>query len=351
MNRKNFMSEKQAAIGRIALLGEFYDSANDSFLGISALKSNLTTDDITPKLNYQSDIQFISTDKLSDKLKLFEVSGSLKLKMLAGLFVAKGSGKYLNKTKESSRSVTVSLMFNVLTKYDRLNLTADKLMNLDNLYSTGRATHIVVGIKYGCNTTLTLECDNLEKKEKTEIIGSLDLTLKKIKGCLDVSGKAQVENRDAKQEKEVKISFKFYGDIIPAGDFPQNVEDVCRFMQEIQKSMKNLEKEDKSKAIEYELASISDLLIHFGSPSKVERTILRIDETTVQSIAEFFDEMANIRGELNDMLHDMTSEKRLKRGGHRNVIFTEEELLSVENELKAIKNAEANYRDEIRQML
>jgi len=64
-----------------------------------------------------------------------------------------------------------------IERYDFFNQTV-----LDRVVSTsidqGRATHVVVGIKWGATAYITLEQNNVEKKKKNEIEGKMKAAVK-----------------------------------------------------------------------------------------------------------------------------------------------------------------------------
>nr|XP_012563160.1 cytolytic toxin-beta-like [Hydra vulgaris]XP_047139501.1 cytolytic toxin-beta-like [Hydra vulgaris]XP_047139502.1 cytolytic toxin-beta-like [Hydra vulgaris] len=179
----------RAALGNVAALGELYDARTDNFLNLSIFNKKIPEEAINLTDNHFSDIHLIHSDSYSEKFSKLDVKGELQVSVLAGLFNPEGSGRYLSDIKTSAKAIKSSLLYNIKTMDEVLNIYHQDLKNIFALEAieTGLATHVVIGISWGANSILSCEYLNTESRDVTEVEGSLSAQLKKI-GSL-ISGK------------------------------------------------------------------------------------------------------------------------------------------------------------------
>ncbi|MEH2410096.1 hypothetical protein [Nostoc sp.] len=81
---------------------------------------------------------------------------------MAGLVNLQGSGNYLREEKTSARAGRVTLLYSITTKSDSINICNEKLKETIDLNAIDcvEATHVVVGIDWGANCTITAEYAN-----------------------------------------------------------------------------------------------------------------------------------------------------------------------------------------------
>ncbi|CAG2170282.1 unnamed protein product, partial [Oppiella nova] len=223
----------RTAIGQMASLGELYDARTDTFCAISALKiAPEKSGAVTIQDNPSIDLQYIHADTFSDKFDKLEIKADLKVSILAGLFQLEGSGRYLADTKKSARAVRSSLLYNIQTKAERLNLFSDELAEcfaLDALQATA-ATHVVVGVDWGANSMITMEYSNSENKDVKEIEGAIQGELKRFSA--NISGKASGAYGSGQDSKQTNYSLHIFGDIMPTDEpLPQTIEESLALMK------------------------------------------------------------------------------------------------------------------------
>jgi hypothetical protein len=165
----------RAAIGRVASIGDLYDARSDKFCGTSLLKKRPPDGVIRITDNPFTDVQIIHSDTYSDKFEKLDIKAELKVSILAGLLSLEGSGRYLRDEKKSARAVRSSLLYNIQTKVEHINLFSEELRDcfaLDAL-NVKSATHVVVEVSWGANSMITMEYSNSENRDIKQIEGEL----------------------------------------------------------------------------------------------------------------------------------------------------------------------------------
>ncbi|PNP86059.1 hypothetical protein FNYG_01115 [Fusarium nygamai] len=148
---------KRPALGQLAGLGSLYDARSDNFLPMSVLEESLPANTIDTTRYQSSNSKFIFDDTLKSKFAAFGVGDELGVSILARLTKVEGSGLYLSDKRHTNHAMQCSLLYDVTTVEEKLNLTASctkecvKLRELD----TDVATHVVTGISWGQRYVLT----------------------------------------------------------------------------------------------------------------------------------------------------------------------------------------------------
>lgn len=161
------------ALGRVAKIGQFYDAKTDSFIhGMNAFTDSSigeSDNQITKCGNIF--IEVIRGDSIDDKCEVFEVDPELKLSVILGLVKLNKSSSYIVDQKKSNNMSQVSLVYSIRTctqeiriqNYLGRQINKELLKNVD-------ATHIVVGIDWGCYCSITCEhsVEDSDSKEHVE---------------------------------------------------------------------------------------------------------------------------------------------------------------------------------------
>ncbi|CAG2172750.1 unnamed protein product [Oppiella nova] len=298
------------AIGQMASLGELYDARTDTFCAISALKiAPEKSGAVTIQDNPSIDLQYIHTDTFSDKFDKLEIKAGLKVSILAGLFQLEGSGRYLADTKKSARAVRSSLLYNIQTKAERLNLFSDKLAEcfaLDALQATA-ATHVVVGVDWGANSMITMEYSNSENKDVKEIEGAIQGELKMF--AANISGKASGDYGNGQDSKQTNYSLHIFGDIMPTDEpLPQTIEESLALMKRMPLLVQTANG-GKGKPLKYTLVPLSTLASRLSLPKMADKVIKYIDEQAIVRCVQLFDRIAASKQRLYDLYDFVNSNK------------------------------------------
>ncbi|KAL1276198.1 hypothetical protein QQF64_035821 [Cirrhinus molitorella] len=180
-----------AAIGRPLfpgmLYGMLYDCHKDSFIpGVTLWGKKSLSENLDIRLQLLTDLKFSSSDSLSSKSRLLDVSASLKVSFLGGLVEVGGSAKYLRDTKSSNQQSRVTMHYSETTRFEQLTMT-----------QLGQITY---------PQTIS------EDKCKAEIERELNVMAKKIPG-FSFEGKAALQMTDEEKKTAEKIACTFHGDV------------------------------------------------------------------------------------------------------------------------------------------
>lgn len=91
-----------------------------------------------------------------------------------------GSGIYLKEKKSNDKLVRGTIIYQIKTINERLNLSNEELLKNvpPNVFDRNDATHVISGINWGSNMIATLEYENKDSLNKTEVEGSLKSSFK-----------------------------------------------------------------------------------------------------------------------------------------------------------------------------
>ena len=113
VEKRKFLLSSLAYSLPTAYFGSFYDALTDSFItGIKLFNQTIPDSLITTTYMNPTDYSYNFEDTMSSKFEKLEISGALKLSILAGLISAEGSAKYLNEKKKSFKSVKATMIYN-----------------------------------------------------------------------------------------------------------------------------------------------------------------------------------------------------------------------------------------------
>jgi hypothetical protein len=131
----------------------------DAYAGVNIFNGTLPETSIESKDNPLQKVDYEITDRISEKFHKLSVNAELQLSVLAGMINLQGSGKYLQEEKASAKVSRMTLLYSIMTKSERIsisNLELKEIIDLNTIDSF-EATHVVVGIDWGANCTITSE--------------------------------------------------------------------------------------------------------------------------------------------------------------------------------------------------
>uniref|UniRef100_A0AAY4BIX7 B30.2/SPRY domain-containing protein n=1 Tax=Denticeps clupeoides TaxID=299321 RepID=A0AAY4BIX7_9TELE len=211
MNSSDLVAIK--ALGRPLHLGALYNARNDSFL---AGKSLWDVEDIekgtTSEAQPYSNFDITTSDSLSEKHKLLDVSASLQASFFAGLVEVGGSAQYLHDKASSKHQCRVTMKYQGTTEFKELKILGLNV-KYPEVFNQMEATHVVVGILYGAEAFMVFEDTAADESEKQEIHGNLSVMIKKIPG-IEISGEGKVEMNDEDKDMVKNMSCTFHGDFL-----------------------------------------------------------------------------------------------------------------------------------------
>ncbi|XP_042575770.1 cytolytic toxin-alpha-like [Cyprinus carpio] len=202
-----------AALGRPLFPGMLYDCRSDSFIpGVTLWDKKSLSEDLDTRPQLQTDLKFSSSDSLSSKSSLLDISASLKASFLGGLVEVGGSAKYLHDTKSSNQQSRVTMYYSETSRFEQLTMTQLGKITYPRVFDQQTATHVVTAVLYGAQAFMVFDRTFSEEENKQKIEGELNVMVKKIP-LFSVEGKGAVQMTDAEKEMVEKITCTFHGNI------------------------------------------------------------------------------------------------------------------------------------------
>ena len=289
-----------ASLGRAVQIGELYDARTDQFIRLLLFNDTLPEDTIKSRDNFNTKSNYDITNKLDEKFNMMDISASLKVSVMSGLFTLEGSGKFFKDTKKSAKSAKATLMHSITTKAERVNMYSsaiDQVIDRRALNDID-CTHVVVGIQWGGNAFISVEDSNQEDKDTQIIEGSLKAHMDK---WIKIDGAASVNFSEGERKEFSKFSFEIFGDVLP-DEVPQDLATALTFMANVPDYIKKAN-DGRGMAIAYTLLPISGLRKRFGGESKLNSLIKDVNNVIVKKATNLFDDLNTARAELNDVMN------------------------------------------------
>ncbi|RXN02208.1 stonustoxin subunit alpha-like protein [Labeo rohita] len=201
-----------AALGRPLFPGMLYDCRKDSFIpGVTLWNKKFLSEDLDTRPQLLTDLKFSSSDSLSSKSSLLDVSASLKASFMAGLVEVGGSAKYLCDTKSSSQQSRVTMFYKETSRFEQLTMTQLGQVTYPQVFEQKTATHVVTAVLYGAQAFMVFDLTHSQDENKQDIEGELNVMVKKIPE-FSIEGKGAVQMTDSEKKKAENISCTFHGD-------------------------------------------------------------------------------------------------------------------------------------------
>ncbi len=190
-----------------------------------------------------TDVKFSSSDSLSSKSNLLDVSASLKASFLGGLVEVGGSAKFLRDTKSSNQQSRVTIHYSDTSRFDQLTMTQLGQITYPQVFDQKTATHVVTAVLYGAQAFMVFERSFAEDESKQDIEGELNVMVKNIPG-FSIEGKGAVKMKDEDKKKAENITCTFHGDF----HLEQNPTTYMEVL-EVYKKLPTLLKENPQNAV------------------------------------------------------------------------------------------------------
>ncbi|XP_050961134.1 verrucotoxin subunit beta [Labeo rohita] len=201
-----------AALGRPLFPGMLYDCRKDSLIpGVTLWDKKSLSEDLDSHLKLMTDLKFSSSDSLSSKASLLNISASLKASFCGGLVEVGGSAKFLRNTKSSNQQSRVTMHYSETSRFDQLTMTQLGQITYPQVFDQKTATHVVTAVLYGAQAFLVFDRSFAEDENKQEIEGELDIMVKKIPG-FSIEGKGALKMTVEDNKKAENINCTFHSD-------------------------------------------------------------------------------------------------------------------------------------------
>ncbi|XP_048012817.1 neoverrucotoxin subunit beta-like [Megalobrama amblycephala] len=204
---------EMAALGRPLYPGMLYDCRSDTFIsGVTLWDKKSLSENLDIHPQPMTETNFSSSDSLSSKSSLLNVSASLKASFLGGMVEVGGSGKFLSNTKSSNQQSRVTMYYKETTRSDQLAMSKLGQVTYPQVFDQKTATHVVTGVLYGAQAVMVFDRTFSEEENKQEIEGELNIMVKKIP-TFSIEGKGAGEKKDCDKKMAESISCTFHGDV------------------------------------------------------------------------------------------------------------------------------------------
>ncbi|XP_048012966.1 cytolytic toxin-alpha-like isoform X2 [Megalobrama amblycephala] len=202
-----------AALGRPLFPGMLYDCRKDTFIpGVTLWDKKSLREDLDSRLKLMTDLKFSSSDSLSSKSSLLDLSASLKASFLGGLVEVGGSAKFLHDTKSSNQQSRVTMYYRETSRFEQLTMTHLGQIIYPEVFDQKTATHVVTAVLYGAQAFMVFDRTFSEEENKQEIEGELNIMVKKIPG-FSIEGQGALKMSDGHEKMVESIACTFYGDV------------------------------------------------------------------------------------------------------------------------------------------
>lgn len=293
---------KRPALGQSASLGRLYDARNDTFLPLSVLRKSLPAHAIIKTDTPSSEIKYCRTDSFKDKFNQLDISPDLGASFLAGFFTVDGSGRYLYSQRESELTVHASLVYNVTTVNEMINLQIsgpDDCFAFDVLDSEF-ATHVVAEIHWGSRNIVTLKHSVRRQQDLNQVSSQLDSQIALLGTKL--SGTGDFEKASFTNDFENAFKVSIFGDInANDGNVPTDLAGASHFLKNVPAFIAT-SNAGKGKPLTYTMLPICELSKILKCQILREISIKKLNMDCLETFVSIFDEITLARRTLCDYL-------------------------------------------------
>ncbi|KAL1250961.1 hypothetical protein QQF64_018757, partial [Cirrhinus molitorella] len=261
-------------------------------IGVTLWDKKSLSEDLDTRLKLTTDLKFSSSDSLSSKADLLDVSASLKASFLGGLVEVGGSAKYLRDSKSSNQLSRVTMHYSETSRFEQLTMTQLGQITYPQVFDQNTATHVVTAVLYGGQAFMVFERSFAEDESKQEIEGHLNAMVRMIPG-LSIEGEGAVKMTDEDHKKAEKITCIFHGDV----HLEQNPTTYLEAL-EVYKKLPTLLKENPQNAVPIKVW-LYPLCLLDSKAAQLER------EISTRFISSFEDMMESL-GEVERTCNDLS---------------------------------------------
>jgi hypothetical protein len=216
-------------------LGATYDCRTDQLIpGLSPWNpeslSKISSRDI-PSVS----MQVLLDESASNKLKKLGLKGEFQVSVLSGLIEVTGSASYLKHTASSFHSLSFSLVYKSIARFDHLEMDQFTKTQYEGVFDDkDLATHVVSGIEYGADYVVTFTTFIENGETADDVKAKLSASFNKIPG-VSISGDASIDIQASSTTSTRNIAVTCFGELtIPsAHSCPTNFSNLDAFVRAI----------------------------------------------------------------------------------------------------------------------
>jgi GTPase SAR1 family protein len=293
-------SLERPALGRAAKLGELYDARSDLFVNQSLLSRPAPPSAITRMDIPNSDIKHCRQETYSEKFENFGIGPELGASILAGLWKAEGTGRYLKAKRQSNLIVQNSLVFDVATVSESINYQAEELegcLSLDNLDNCG-ATHVVAGIDWGSRNIVMVKQSLSKDDEVQAAAAQLESQISFFRGAVKQSISGDFAKANESHAFDNSFEVTILGDVVANdGLLPTDLSSAAEFIRNVPKYVATANS-GKGKPQKYKLQSLSELSSRLKVQIARQVTVRELSSGCAEKFVQAFDGISSIRQNL-----------------------------------------------------
>ncbi|KAF8461508.1 hypothetical protein BDZ91DRAFT_829666 [Kalaharituber pfeilii] len=297
------MATTRPALGEVATLGTLYDARTDSFLHITLSNAQIPDSAITRADKRTTTFEYSPSDSLKERFSKMRFNTDLKASFLAGLVNVKGSGSYLNETRDSSRVWQASMHCRITTEHESLQFMGTDLkdiLHVDNI-NGGLGTHVVAEVTWGAYTVVTAKYQ-LSKCTTKHNVDDISATLKAKLALLELalSGREGSEDKPNDQSSNHHFDIQVHSDVLPDdGTMVTTFEGAYKFITQLPHYLSKANG-GKGKPFTYTLLPLS--FFRYLDPIKIvlNVTLIDIPSDTLEKFVQLFDNFHDAQLAISD---------------------------------------------------
>ncbi|XP_063072446.1 cytolytic toxin-alpha-like isoform X2 [Engraulis encrasicolus] len=255
-----------SALGRPLDLGTLYNARTDQLIpGITLWSTEDMAKRTVVSPQPYTKFEFSSSESLRDKMKLLDVSASVKASFFCGLVEVGGSAKFLNQQTCSAQQCSVTLKYHVTTVFKELMMSELSAPTLEAVKKTD-ATHVVSQVTYGAHALMEFENSVREEVSKRDVQLKLSQMVHQVP-IIKVNSDGSLKMTEEDKDKVKDFRCHFFGDFRPT-TLPLTFEEAVAVCKELPNLLG--EHGEKAVPITVWLYPLSKLT---GGESKLKRMI------------------------------------------------------------------------------
>uniref|UniRef100_A0A673JRK0 Uncharacterized protein n=1 Tax=Sinocyclocheilus rhinocerous TaxID=307959 RepID=A0A673JRK0_9TELE len=266
-------------------------NSRNSFHGVTLWDRKSLSEGLDTHPQLMTDLKFSSSDSLSSKSSLLNVSASLKASFLGGLVEVGGSAKYLCNTKSSNQQSRVTMHYSETSRFDQLTMTQLGQITYPQVFEQKTATHVVTALLYGAQAFMVFDRSFAGDENKQEIEGELNVMVKKFPK-FSIEGEGPVKMTDEDNKKAENITCTFHGDV----HLEQNPTTYMEAL-EVYKKLPTLLKENPENAVPIKVWLYPLSLLD----TKAARLEREISTSLIANTEDMMEELREVERTCNDL--------------------------------------------------
>ncbi|XP_041471857.1 uncharacterized protein LOC121421261 [Lytechinus variegatus] len=218
-----------------------------------------------------------------------------------------GSGAFLGDERRSTKAQSKSLIYKRMTFNEEVILSQSRtIVDREVLSGTNPdATHVVVGIDWGAQCTITCEYENDENYDDSDVTEEMSVELENLKDILNTKGGVNVQVDAKKTDERSRFSYKYRADILTTEEyFSVTYEGANQIARSLPKLVKKTN-DGKGVPLRYYLMSLETARGKLRVVAPEDILYKEVDECNGQKALQFLEELKENRRKVYDIYHEM----------------------------------------------